>query len=91
MYIQALHVEIKFVDFKLRVTRIDSTGTRLLSEGDEITSIGERKVEPCDFVSIVGELYKCNTWGTGEKLTLTILRGGEEMKIVLDELGRVKQ
>ena len=91
MYIQALHVEIKFVDFKLRVTRIDSTGTRLLSEGDEITSIGERKVEPCDFVSIVGELYKYNTWGTGEKLTLTILRGGEEMKIVLDELGRVKQ
>ena len=90
MYIQALHTEIKFVDFRLKVTRIDSTGTRLLSEGDEITAVGERKVEPCDFVSIVGELYKYNTWGKGDKLTLTVLRGGEEIKLTFDELGRIK-
>ena len=91
MYIQALHTEIKFVDFKLTVTHIDSTGTKLLSEGDEITEIGGLKVEPCDFVSFVGELYKYNTWGDGEKLTLTVIRGGNERKITVGELGGIKR
>ena len=91
MYIQALHTEMKFVDFKLTVTHIDSTGTKLLSEGDEITEIGGLKVEPCDFVSVVGELYKYNTWGDGEKLTLTVIRGGNEIKITVGELGGIKR
>ena len=89
LYVQALHTLFVFEDYKLTVKRIDATGTDKLSVGDVVTQIGSLKVEPNNFAAIVGELFNYNVWGSGDKLTLKVVRDSKETEITTDELRRV--
>ena len=91
LYVQSIHANFKFKDYKLTVDRVDSTGTRSLQVGDVILSFGSVAVEPNNFALVVGELFHYNVWGVGEKLTLKVLRNGKEISVALDELKHIRK
>ncbi len=88
LYIHDLKVVLAFVDMKLTVTGADALAT--LKEGDVIKQFGRLQVTANNFPSLIGELFNYSTDGSGEKLKLTVVRGGSKTEVVIDSMKSVR-
>lgn len=78
-----------FDEFQLKVKSVEALGTRELKAGDVIKKFGDAEVSPCNYPSVLGELFLYNAAGKGKPLTLTIERGGVGMTVSLNELKHI--
>lgn len=87
--IQDVRTTLFFEDYLLKVKSVEALGTRELADGDVIKKFGSITVTPCNFPSVLGELYRYHGSGTGEALTLVVERNGAERTVSLQELKRI--
>lgn len=88
LYIHDIGAELAFKNFELTVTVKTYDLTVPLEDGDVITEFGAVEVKPCNFPSLIGELFKYSVRGKGKPLRISVKRGGRDYVF---EIGKLKR